>query len=127
MKSGTEINKDVGIKATIEEFSKDIVPQMEEKEAKEKEKDQTTLPPPFPQRLQKNKLDKQFARFLEVFKNPAHQHSIFRSFGRNAQLCQIHERHSLTKTEIGRLRDSSIDRRMKRHHSEETSPEIERS
>ena len=39
---------------------------MEEKEAKEKE--QITPPPHFPQRLQKNKLDKQFARFLEIFK-----------------------------------------------------------
>ena len=68
MKSGTEINKDVGIKKTIEEVPKDAVTQMEEKEAKEKEKERITPPQSFPQRLHKNKLDKQFARFLEVFK-----------------------------------------------------------
>ena len=56
LKSGTEINKDVGIKATIEDVPKEAEQQMEENEAKEK--DQITSPPPFPQRLQKNKLDK---------------------------------------------------------------------
>ena len=66
LKSGTEINKDVGVKTTAKEVPKETEQLMEEKEAKEKE--QITPPPPFPQRLQKNKLEKQFARFLEVFK-----------------------------------------------------------
>ncbi|KAK1402848.1 hypothetical protein POM88_002453 [Heracleum sosnowskyi] len=68
----------------------DILPEVEEKEEKaslggnkEEKRDHSTeksvlkkstetkevyLPPPFPKRLQKQKLDKQFAKFLEVFK-----------------------------------------------------------
>ena len=51
LKSGTEINKDVGIKTTVKEDPKETEQQMEEKEAKEKENEQITPPPPFPQRL----------------------------------------------------------------------------
>ncbi|WP_431164029.1 hypothetical protein, partial [Flagellimonas beolgyonensis] len=42
----------------------------EEKVNSEKEIDSKEVfpPPPFPKRLQKQKLDKQFAKFLEVFK-----------------------------------------------------------
>ena len=68
LKSGTKINKDVGINTTVKEVPKEVEQQMDEKEVKEKEKEQITPPPPFTQRLQKNKLDKQFTRFLEIFK-----------------------------------------------------------
>ena len=43
------------------------------------------------------------------------------------RLCQIHEKYFFTKIKIGRLRDCSIEGRMQRHHSEEASPEVERS
>ena len=71
MKSGTKINKDLGVKPTTENVPKEISetePQMEEKQAKENKPERFTPPPPFPQRLQKHKLDKQFARFHEIFK-----------------------------------------------------------
>ena len=71
-------------------------------ERKETEKQVVTTEPstlvPYPQRLRKNKLDKQFTKFMEVFKK-LHINIPFAY----AQLCQIHERYIVKEKEVIRI------------------------
>ena len=76
-------------------------------ERKETKKHVVTVEPStpvlYPQRLRKNKLDKLFTKFMEVFKK-LHINIPFRdTLERDAQLCQIHERYTISEKKVIRI------------------------
>ena len=68
-----------------------------------------SIPVPYPQRLKKHKLDKQFTKFMDVFKKLHINIPFADALEQIAQLCKVHERHPVSKEKVSRLRDSELN------------------
>ena len=63
-----EGNKGEGSLENAESLEKEIKKEQQQQQEKSKQKAQNSMPAvPFPQRLQKSKIEEQFARFLKTF------------------------------------------------------------